>query len=222
MGVGRRRRGVRRGRGRVPVVVRRTGIGVYDIERCAGRGHGRLDVGGRVCGGYAEGSGMHEGRCRINVHWGVQIKRGHLNVWIVLGELVRVGIVLGLLGDGGRRCIEVVAAEDPNEAPVAWWTEDATRAVANHGGRVKGLVWGCRGGEEHALIVVVAVEAMEKREEDRVWGVVGEMFEVHAGKVVCWEEGDMCEVVQLTRVGGDDAIARGGGHELRRVLEESH
>ena len=47
---------------------------------------------------------------------------------------------------------------------------------------------GGRRGKEHALGVVVAVEAMEEGEQDGVWRVGRDVFEVHTGELVSWEE----------------------------------
>lgn len=163
---------------------------------------------------------MHEGRCRINVHGGVLIEGCHLDVWVVFGELVRVCVVFCVLRDGERGCVEVIVAEDPNETPVAGRTDDATRVVAYHGCGVNELVCGGRGGKKHALGVVVAVEAMEEGEEDRVRRVCGDVFEVHTGKVCDGEEGKPAAVAEGSCVGWDDAIGGEDGHR-RRVLEQT-
>ena len=172
----------------------RTGIGVYDIKGSAGKRHGSLGVCGQVCGGYAEGGGMHKGRYRIDVHGSVLVGRGHMDVWVVFGKVVRVGVVLGVLRYWGGGCIEVIVTEDPNKTPVAGRADDAACGVADHASRVKGLVGGCGGGKEHALGVVVAVEAMEKGKEDRVGGVCGEMLEMHACKLGGVEEGKLARM----------------------------
>lgn len=76
-----------------------------------------------------------------------------------------------------------------------------------------GLV-GCNGGgKEHALGVIVAVEAMKKGKEDGIWGVCGDMFEMHAGELGGGEERKLTHMLQTACVRRDDAIGGGeGGH----------
>lgn len=77
---------------------------------------------------------------------------------------------------------------------------------------MRGLVGTCGGGKEHALGIIVAVEAMEKRKEDRVGRVCGEVLEMHAGELVCGEEGKLAGMLETAGVWRDDAIRREGSH----------
>lgn len=52
--------------------------------------------------------------------------QGHFEVMIILGKVIRVGVVLCVLGYGFGGWVEVVIAEDPDETPVSRWTYDAT------------------------------------------------------------------------------------------------
>ena len=158
---------------------------------------------------------MHEGGRGINVHGCILVRGGHLEVVVIFRKVVRVGVVLGVVGDGRGEGVEVVVAEDPDEAPVAGGTDDASRRVADHGGGVC-----ARRSEEHGLGVVVAVEAMEEGEEDGVGGVGGDVLEVHAGKVGSGEEGDVGGgMLEDGAVGRDNAIG-GAGHDERRRVQD--
>lgn len=175
------------------------------------------ETGGRggICGGYAEGGWMHEGGSWIDVHGGIPVWGSHFEVMVIFGEVVRVGVVLCVLCDGGGGCVEVVVADDPDEASVAGRTDDATCGVADHGCGVR-----CGGSEEHALCVVVAVEAVEEGEENGVGWVSGEMFEVHTGELVCGEEEEEevgVGMAESGRVGRNDAI--GEGHDGGRRVQ---
>lgn len=156
---------------------------------------------------------MHEGGCGTDIRGEILVEGRHLDVWVVLGKVFRVCVVLCVLGDGGGRGVEVVVAEDPYETPVAGGTDDTAGGVADHGCGVEGPVGRGGGGKEHALGVVVAVEAMEKREEDGVGGVCGEMGEMHAGKEGGGKEGKRARMAQRAAVWRDDAV--GGGHRRR-------
>ena len=113
-------RGRVRGCGGWTAVVGRTGVAVDDIKGWAGNGCAQ------ICGGYAECGWMHEGGRWIDVHGGVLVWQGHFEVMVILGKVIRVGVVLCVLGYGFGGWVEVVIAEDPDETPVSGWTYDAT------------------------------------------------------------------------------------------------
>lgn len=159
-----------------------------------------------VTGGrYAERERMHVGRPQggVVLSRGVHVhrtrdRRGRTRVIGKVAELdvsVHVGLVCGIVrrvatalevilpasGCGGKLWevpVDVLITQYPHETPVSGRAYGATRRVLDESSS-RGSSGGGGRSEERALSFVVALETVQEREEDRVWGVGSGVLEVY-------------------------------------------